>query len=61
MAPENAGKFNTPWTMMPVQKETPRRARGLDSLPHEVQEFLPLFPMASTGVSHYRLTLATNF
>lgn len=33
--------------MTPVQKETPRRARGLDSLPHEVQEFLLLLPVAS--------------
>jgi len=47
--------------MMPVKKETPRRARGLDSLPHEVQEFLPLLPMASRKVSHYRLMLATDF
>jgi hypothetical protein len=47
--------------MMPVKKETPRRERGLDSLPHEVQEFLPLLPVASAEVSHYRLTLATDF
>ena len=29
------------------KKETPRRARGLDSLHTKVQEFLLLFPVAS--------------
>lgn len=46
--------------MTPVQKETPRRARGLDSLPHKVQEFLLLFPIASVQSYARKIRPAIN-
>ena len=43
------------------KKETPRRARGLDSLHTKVQEFLLLFPVASRMIIGHLFQIASRF
>ena len=59
MVAQNAGQFNTARPDV-LKRETPRSARGLDSLHTKVQEFLLLFPAASKILDDIRDGVASR-